>query len=107
MTFDKTLQAAVEYLTDNWNKSVSVASLAKKCCVSESTIYHLFQKELGQTPISFLNSIKINIAMDHLENSSYSVATISRLVGFNSENHFRKVFSEFTGTTPMKYRKGK
>lgn len=107
MTFDKTLQAAVEYLTDNWNKSVAVASLAKKCCVSESTIYHLFQKELGQTPISFLNSIKINIAMDHLENSSYSVATISRLVGFNSENHFRKVFSEFTGTTPMKYRKGK
>ncbi len=107
ITFDKTLQSAVEYLTDNWDKSVSVASLAKKCCVSESTIYHLFQKELGQTPISFLNSIKINIAMDHLENSSYSVATISRLVGFNSENHFRKVFSELTGTTPMKYRKGK
>jgi transcriptional regulator GlxA family with amidase domain len=107
ITFDKTLQTAVEYLTANWDKSVSVASLAKKCCVSESTIYHLFQKVLGQTPISFLNSIKINIAMDYLENSSYSVATISRLVGFNSENHFRKVFAEFTGTTPLKYRKAK
>lgn len=107
ITFDKTLQTAIEYLTDNLDKSFSIAELAKKCCVSESTLYHLFQKELGQTPISFLNSIRINIAIEHLENSSYSVATISHLVGFNSENHFRRVFSELTGTTPLKYRKGK
>ena len=105
--FDKTLQTAIEYITENWDKSFSVAELAKKCCVSESTLYHLFQNELGQTPISFLNSIRINIAIEHLENSNYSIATISRTVGFNSENHFRKVFSDFTGTTPLKYRKNR
>jgi AraC-like DNA-binding protein len=107
IAFDKTLQTAIEYITDNWDKSFSVAELSKKCCVSESTLYHMFQKGLGQTPISFLNSIKINVAIEHLENSNYSVATISNLVGFNSENHFRKVFAELTGTTPLKYRKGK
>ena len=107
IAFDKTLQTAIEYITDNWDKSFSVAELSKKCCVSESTLYHLFQKELGQTPVSFLNSIKINVAIEHLENSNYSVATICNLVGFNSENHFRKVFTELTGTTPLKYRKGK
>ena len=105
--FDKTLQTAIEYITENWDKSFSVAELAKKCCVSESTLYHLFQNELGQTPVSFLNSIRINIAIEHLENSNYSIATISRTVGFNSENHFRKVFSDFTGTTPLKYRKNR
>ena len=107
ITFDKTLQTAIEYITDNFDKCFSVVELAKKCCVSESTLYHLFQRELGQTPISFLNSIKINVAIEHLENSSYSISTISRLVGFNSENHFRKVFVELTGTTPLKYRKGR
>ena len=107
ITSDKTLQTAIEYITDNWDKFFSVSELAKKCCVSESTIYHLFQKELGQSPINFLNSVKINIAIEYLENSNYSIATISRLVGFNSENHFRKVFAEFTGTTPLKYRKGR
>ncbi len=104
--FDKTLQTAVEYITDNFDKDFSVVELSKKCCISESTLYHLFQRELGQTPISFLNSIRINIAIEHLENSNYSISTISGLVGFNSENHFRKVFAEFTGTTPLKYRKG-
>ena len=103
---DKTLQAAIEYITDRWDQPFSVGDLAKKCCVSESTLYHLFQKELGQTPVSFLNSVRINVAIEHLENSNYSIETVSRLVGFRSENHFRKVFAELTGTTPLKYRKG-
>ncbi len=107
LEFCKTLQTAVEYITDNCSKDFSVSDMAKKCCVSESTLYHLFQKELGETPIHFLNSIRINIAIEHLENSNYSIATISELVGFNSENHFRKIFAQFTGVTPLKYKKSR
>ena len=106
ITFDKSLQTAIEYITANWDKNLSVAQIAKKCCISESTLYHLFQRELGQTPIGFINSIRINIAIEQLENSSCAIGTISRAVGFNSENHFRKIFTELTGTTPLKYRKG-
>lgn len=105
MEFDKTMQSAIEYLTDHFNEHFSVAQLAKRCCVSESTLYHLFRTELGQTPVHFLNSIKINVAIEYLENSQYSVSSISEMVGFRSENHFRKVFADFTGTTPLKYRK--
>jgi len=106
IAFDKTLQNAIEYITTNWDKSISVTDVAKHCCVSESTLYHLFQKKLGQTPVHFLNSIRINVAIDQLENTDRSVSTVSRSVGFNSENHFRKVFASLTGTTPLKYRKG-
>ncbi len=105
ISYNKTLQTAIEFITDNWNNDFSIVDLAKKCCVSESTLYHLFQKELGQTPVNFLNSIKINIAIKYLESSDYSISTISRLVGFNSENHFRKVFRSVTETTPSKFKK--
>ena len=107
VSFDRVLQTAVEYVTNNWNEIASVSDIAKKCCVSESKLYHLFQKELGQTPVKFLNSIKINIAIEYLENRNYSVSEISRMTGFNSENHFRKTFFDFTGTTPLKYRKNR
>ena len=107
LVLDKTLQTAIEYLTNHWEEDLSVSTLARHCCVSESTVYHLFQRELGQTPISFLNSIKINVAIEYLENSNYSVSTIARLVRFNSENHFRKIFTRLTGTTPLKYKKAK
>ena len=107
IAYDKTLQNAIEFITKNWNQSFSVADVSKHCCVSESTLYHMFQKELGQTPVSFLNSIKINVAIEYLENTDYSVSTISSMVGFNSENHFRRVFAELTGYTPLKYKKNK
>ena len=107
VAFDKTLQTAIEYITENWDRDFSVAELAKRCCVSESTVYHLFQKELGQTPISFLNSVRINIAIEYLESTSHSIATISRSVGFHSENHFRRIFFDLTGTTPSRYRKNR
>ncbi len=105
VALDKTLQGAIEYITENWDKDFSVADLAKHCCVSESTLYHLFQKELGQTPIRFLHSVRVNVAIEHLENTNHSVAAISALAGFRSENHFRRVFTALTGTTPLKYRK--
>ena len=104
---DSTLQSAIEYITEFWDKDFSVADIAKKCCVSESTLYHLFQRNLGQTPMNFVNSVRINIAIEHLENSKYSISKISELVGFNSENHFRKIFFDFTGTTPLKFRKSR
>lgn len=105
ISYNTTLQTAIEFITDNWNNDFSITDLAKKCCVSESTLYHMFQKELGQTPVNFLNSIKINNAIKYLESSNYSISTISSLVGFNSENHFRKVFRSVTGTTPSKFKK--
>ncbi len=107
IAMDKTLQLAIEYITANWDREFSVADLASICCVSESTLYHLFQKELGQTPVRFLNSIRINVAIEYLENSNDSVSAISQKVCFHSENHFRKVFAEFTGTTPLKFRKSR
>lgn len=105
LSFDKTLQTAIAFIMENWDSNFSVAELAKECCVSESTVYHLFKKERGQTPIGFLNSIRINKAIEYLENTTYSVAAISQLVGFHSENHFRKIFTKTTGITPLKYRK--
>ncbi len=104
---DKTLHTAIGYMMDNWDKDFSVAELARYCCVSESTLYHLFSRELGQTPIRFLNSVRINVAIEQLENSNRSIAAVSALAGFHSENHFRKVFAELVGSTPLKFRKSR
>ena len=105
VSHDQTLQSAIAYITANWSDITSVSEIAKHCHVSESRLYHLFQSELGETPIRFLNSIKINVAIEYLENHAYSIATVSQLAGFRSENHFRRIFADFTGTTPSKYRK--
>lgn len=102
---DKTIQKALDYITNHWNEDFSIADVAKECCISESKLYHVFKDQLGQTPVSFLNSIKINYAIQYLENSDCSISQISQLVNFKSENHFRKVFFEVTGSKPLQYKK--
>ena len=107
ISMDPTVQAAVDFMIENWDKDFLVADVAKKCCTSESTVYHLFKKTLGQTPVGFVNSIRINVAIEYLENSNHSISKISEMVGFRSENHFRHTFHSLTGTTPLKFRKSK
>ena len=116
------------YCNKNVKKDITeIADLLSTDYIKELEAYSLFYKLLQkvlplmaqskisydktlQTAIEFItvrfqNSIKINVAMEYLENQNYSVTTISHLVGFHSENHFRKVFADITGTTPLKYRK--
>ena len=107
ISIDPTIRAAIDYIIESWDRDFSVADIAKKCCASESTLSHLFKKTLGQTPVSFVNSIRINIAIEYLENSNYSISKISEMVGFRSENHFRHTFYNLTGTTPLKFKKSK
>ena len=102
---NKTVEGAIEYMTGHFGEQFPMSAVAKHCCVSESTLYHLFQRELGETPLHFLNSIRINVAIEYLENTKHSVSTVARAVAFPSENHFRRIFREFTGMTPSAYKK--
>lgn len=102
---DKALQQAIAYIMEHWDQDFSVKDLAVQCGMSESKIYHGFQAQLGQTPVHFLNSIRINHAIKFLESTDEPISMISQRVGFHSENHFRKKFVEITGTTPLKFRK--
>lgn len=105
LSLDKTLRKAVEYLQDHWDEHITIQDIAKQCLISESAVHHMFKKQLGQTPVRYLNEIRVNQAIRLLENSDYSISDIIQRVGFSSENHFRKVFADMTGMTPLKYRK--
>ena len=32
IVYDKTLRSAIEYITENWDKKLSISDVAKKCC---------------------------------------------------------------------------
>ena len=78
VSFDKTLQTAIEYITGNWDKSFSVSELAKECCVSESTLYHLFRKLCGC--LMHTGGIEENeLVISYRMYSGYSVSRCLRL----------------------------
>lgn len=97
------LQKAVEYLKENYNRDFSMAELAKYCFLSESRLYHLFDRELKISPLRLRNEIRVNRAVAMLRAKETSVGEILAETGFSSEAYFRKIFKEQTGMTLSEY----
>lgn len=103
--YSKELCEAISYITDNWNTDFCFSDVAAHCCSCESKLYSLFKEQFGQSPNNYLNSIKINYAIQYLENSKFSVSETARQCNFHSESYFRKVFRKLTGINPSDYKK--
>ena len=98
------LQAAIDYTTAHLIENFSVADLAKHCMVSESTVYHLFQKHFHSTPISYRNSRRVKASFILLTTTDLSIEEIAARFNFGSTANYRKAFRKVTGSTPKRYR---
>jgi AraC-like DNA-binding protein len=95
----------VEILHEDYGKPLSAKVLAAAVGVSESTIYRMFQKQLGVSFISYLNTIRVNAACGFIENTDMSITEIADQCGFSSLSNFYRVFHEYKGQAPRAYRK--
>lgn len=103
--YKKELCEAITYITDNWNHDFKFSDVATYCCACEAKLYRLFKEQLGQSPNDYLNSIKVNYAIQYLESAEYLVNEVSYMCNFHSETYFRKVFRKYIGITPSEYKK--
>ncbi len=102
--YKKELCEAISYITDHWNEDFLFSDVAKHCCVCETKLYRLFKEQLGESPTNYLNSIKVNYAIQYLETSRYSVSEVSQICNFHSDSYFRKVFRKYVGLNPSDYK---
>lgn len=102
--YNAALLAAIGYIEQNYTSNFDVDALASVACISQSRLYHLFQKELGTTPIKFRNEIRVERAAQALRSGEASMDDIAVAHGFNSTVYFREIFKSFTGMTPSEYR---
>ena len=54
----------------------------------------------GSSFQSILDDVRKQIALDHLENSTMTVAEIAAILGFDSSRNFRRAFMRWTGELP-------
>lgn len=100
------LTKVMDFIDRNSVTDLSVPELASRFHVSESTLYHLFKRYLGSTPVNYRNEKRIERSLDLIE-SGKTVEETATETGFNSSIHFRSVFIKSTGMTPSEYRKSR
>lgn len=93
-----------EYVTVNTEKNLTVAKVAEYFGYNENHISRVFKAAYGIKLKDYISEKKTEYASALLCTTLYTVKQISRMLSFQSENHFIKFFKYHTEMTPTKYR---
>ncbi len=86
-------------------KDVSVPLIAEKFGISESYLARVFKKSFGYPLVEYLMHRKIGEAQTLLLSTHLSVMEIAECVGYQNHSYFSKMFAEYVGLSPLRYRK--
>lgn len=98
------VRQAMAYIHRHYGEPICRADLARHVALSEDYLTACFRKELGVTPITYLNRYRVKQARQLLTGTSKSITEIALEVGFSDSGYFSRVFRREVGLSPEGYR---
>ena len=68
--------------------------------VSSSLLYKKIKSLTDQPPVDFIKSVRLDYALELLQDHKYTVTEVSELCGFASVGYFSTVFKKYFGKSP-------
>lgn len=101
---DELVSRAQLYMEDNLSERISFGALAAKLAISRRNFDRRFIKATGNTPVEYLQRVKVELAKNILEKGRKSIFETMTEVGYSDDKAFREVFKKITGLSPLDYR---
>lgn len=98
------IEEALNYIKDNYREKISVENIAAQVQLSSSHLFAVFKKQMGVSPISFLNSYRMSIAAEQLQATTKSINQIAAEIGIDDSIYFNKIFKKHYQMPPTEYR---
>lgn len=95
-----------EFIDNNFTQSISLKEIADTLYISQHYLSRLFKKDLGDSPVNYLITRRIEEAKRLLAESSAPVHEVAASVGYSNDKYFSMLFKKVTGITPSAYREG-
>lgn len=97
---NKRLKEAKDYISLHYADDINIAQIAGNIGISERHLRKLFLQYLKTSPSEYLNQVRINKAIDLLQNTPRSIKEICFRCGFKSPQYFSRIFKKLTGFSP-------
>lgn len=94
---------AQEYAKKNLHKNIGLNDLARIAKKSPFHFARSFKERTGFSPITFLRTLRLNLAKELLIQSTYNINEVGQRVGYPSPQHFSQVFKQEVGLSPRSY----
>lgn len=104
--FDRaTLQRFIDYVDAHLRLAPTLTAMAVVAALSPSHFARKFWLSTGLSLQRFVNRRRVLASIPLLKADAAPLAHIALDLGFSSQSHFTRLFSDLTGMTPAKYRK--
>jgi AraC family transcriptional regulator len=104
--FDRvTMHSLRDYIDAHLRFAPSLSDMAPLVGLSPSHFAKKFRWSTGMSLQRFINRRRVLASIPLLQANSDSLTGIALDLGFSSQSHFTRLFSDLTGMTPAKYRK--
>jgi len=91
-----------DFIDKYYYEDITLEKLSSMFHFSKGYLSRAFKDEFGQNISSYITNVRLNNAMEYLQQGNLKISEIMRLTGFNSLNYFCKVFKKRFGKTPSK-----
>ena len=93
------------WAADNYALPAPVAAMAERCGLTERSLLRRFRKATGQTPVDYIQTLRVEEAKQMLETSDMPIEDIAIEVGYTETSSFRNAFRRYVGMPASAYRK--
>lgn len=99
---DGQIRKVAEYMKKHYERKHTLTELANMAELTPSYFGQSFKMLTGETPMEYLNSIRVDKALEYLA-LGYSISEASFRCGFNDPFYFTRVFKSKKGMSPSEY----
>lgn len=101
---DEVIVQAQIWLQDHCYQELKIEHLAQHFGMSVRTFNRRFKAATDQSPMAYVQALRIDMAKDLLQSSNLTVAEVAERVGYKDTSYFNAVFKKLLATTPRAYR---
>jgi len=101
---DESISRAQEWMHQNFHRTFPLDHPARRAGMSVRNFVRRFKQATGDSPLGYLQKLRVAAAKRLLESDHRSVQEISDAVGYRDTAFFRSLFERHTGGSPSAYR---
>ncbi len=98
------LLRALEKIKADFQDPLDIQEIARHAGISSSYLRSLFIAHFGQSPMQYLQSIRMAHARELLLNQYWNVAEVATRCGYDDANYFSRLFRKIHHQSPGEYR---
>ncbi len=99
------LQRIVNYVDENISEKITLKEIAKREHLNYYYLSHFIKDKMGMSFQDYLNSRRLDNAVNMLIDTNQTITEISYASGFSNVNFFNKLFKETYNCLPTEYKK--